>query len=88
MLPLALVPLLSVVVARCKDGGCKSDDDGKGARVCESGVCNEPCAPGEICRLGKVGRSPLTMTFVCEKRLHAWGCLGYLCPRILIASCT
>jgi hypothetical protein len=39
MMPLALVPLLSVVVAGCKDGGCKSDYDCKGARVCESGVC-------------------------------------------------
>lgn len=46
LLPLALVPLLSLVVSSCKDGGCKNDYDCKGARVCESGVCVE--ARGEV----------------------------------------
>lgn len=39
---------------------------------CAAGECdsktNEPCEADETCRLGKVGRSPLTMTSSCHKR--------------------
>jgi hypothetical protein len=28
---------------------------------------NEPCSAGETCRIGKVGRSPMTMTSSCQK---------------------
>jgi hypothetical protein len=40
-LAFAFVVLLSLLVTGCKDGGCKNDNDCKGARVCENGACVE-----------------------------------------------
>jgi hypothetical protein len=44
---LALVLLLLPLAGGCNNGGCKNDNDCKGARVCENGACVESRAAKE-----------------------------------------
>ena len=68
------------VSSRCTTGGCVDEADlGAGedpdyapfSKTTQGYACNprtnSPCAVGETCRVGKVGRSPLTMTASCQK---------------------
>jgi hypothetical protein len=68
ILPLALVPCCLGAREPCvrQELGCGDGSETTVGFECDQKT-NEPCAPGEIRRLGKVGRSPLTMTSVCEK---------------------
>lgn len=50
-----------------KNAGCGDESETTIGFECDSRT-NEPCDADETCRLGKVGRSPLTMTSSCQKR--------------------
>jgi hypothetical protein len=50
------------------NGTCGEDSETSVGYQCDSAT-NEPCGPDEVCRVGKVGRGPLTMTRFCEKKI-------------------
>lgn len=50
-----------------KSAGCGDGSETTVGFECDSRT-NEPCGSGALCRVGKIGRSPMTVTSSCQKR--------------------